>query len=631
VAVSVAAVLLALAARQATQLWNVDSGDTDPTTDTAQPSPLIATLQRRVGEHQSWRLEFDSVSTTTVGDGTGASATLQQISAAFRLQGRLHEQVMEVLPGGEARVLVWVDAVESAGMEVQGAPVAGTAEIALELTDTVLALQVDACGHVSQYAPSGEGETASHILISMIEAGYPTVCGTPVAHGAHASRHTPHGRSTDFLTTHSLAHGFDVHTERRTYEHLNVAPAADAGRADVRAEGASQVLNGRLISTRMSEQVEVSEGALQLLRATTTLSWGDVREHPSEDMIRSVAQWVPSGERVPGAGARRMMLQQRAGGLSGDTLLGLLGVEGLTGTLPDHNDVLWQAPARLELEPELVASVVELIVDENTSTSGRALMLDLLVQTRSETATDGAVTALQHPSVRSDRFYPLLLQRIGFVLQPTPRLVEWTTTLLNSPDFNERTAALYASGSLISTIDRSPDPDLAETLHTRVVQALNEARDTQDRVHGIRALANAARGNDLPLLVSNSVNDRPDVRAALASSLGSFLQPVSTETLLQLASDTVPSVQREAIAGLRNHELAGVHLQRLSAAVLRENADPTLLMPLLDLAKYYVGSAPAEVRQLCQRTLDHHPDARTAGAARELIRWVDNATNGTIP
>lgn len=620
---------LTLAVRQIRERSTAETtvADAQRTADT--PSNPVATLERAADEHQSWRLEFESESTTSVAGDAGAADASLQISATFALTGRLHEQVLELLPDGQARVRVWIDQVESAQMTVHGAPVASLEQISTELATTALDLETDECGRIARYAMSDDGGTASQMLLSIVQAGYPSICGHEQGAFSEARRHTPHGDAVDVLTTLSELNGFQIELVERRYELLRVNPAADASAAQVRATGTARVLDGRLASAQMREQVGVSDGTAQLLDATTIVAWSDPRSHEAIPLLNLANTWQSAGERHQGQRARRRMLEQRAGDLSGHQLIEVLASEGITGTLPDHNDTLWQAPARLELEPELIPSMVELIVGDAASSSGRGLMLDLLVQTRSEAATAGAMAALQHPAVRADRFYPVLLQRVGFVQRPTPELVEWTTTLLDSQDFNERTAALYAGGSLISTVDQSSAPELVDALHTRLVQALNDAVAPAERVHGIRALANAARATDLPVLVSNRVHDHPDVRAALASSLGSFPQAVSTDALLELAADTVPSVQREAIAGLRNHTLNPDHLGRLHTAVLTERVDPNLLIPLLDLAKYYVDSAPAQVRQLCETVLRGEPDARTTAAAAELMRWVDAQTSGS--
>ena len=622
IAALVALAMIALAGRGLAERSSADTFAPSAGDDLADAASSVARLHRVAGEHQSWRMDFDSESTTSVSGATEAAEAAMQIAASFALSGRLHEQVVDVLPDGTARVRVWVDEVESAELSVHGSPVAGVEQIAGELATTSLDLEVDPCGRIVRYAMSDNGGTASQMLLSVVEAGYPSLCGEPRAEHAEARRFTPHGDAVDTIATAGRPDGFTVQLVERRYEQLRVGPGVDAGAADVQATGSALIVNGRLAAAELREQVGLSDGSMRLLDATTVVVWSDARALPSVPVLDVAADWQPSGERTEGQQARRMMLQQRAGDLSGERLLGLLASEGVTGTLPDHNDTLWQAPARLELEPELIPSVVDVLVGDSTSSSGRGLMLDLLVQTRSEVATAGAMAALQHPAVRADRFYPVLLQRVGFVQRPTPELVQWTTTLLDSQDFNERTAALYAGGSLISTVDQSATPELVDGLHARVVSALNDAVEPTDRVHGIRALANAARAADLPILVSNRVHEHPDVRAALASSLGSFPQAVSTDALLELAADVVPSVQREAIAGLRNHSLGQTHLERLTSAVVTETVDQALLMPLLDLAKYYVDSAPTQVRALCTSILARDPDARTTAAADELMRWV---------
>jgi hypothetical protein len=87
--------------------------------------------------------------------------------------------------------------------------------------------------------------------------------------------------------------------------------------------------------------------------------------------------------------------------------------------MPDHNHFLLQATGLLEQQPELCARMAKQFESAALDFAGRALVLDLLANTGTPQAQEALVKALSSRTALEDPQYPLFLNRLGLVKEPT--------------------------------------------------------------------------------------------------------------------------------------------------------------------------------------------------------------------
>jgi hypothetical protein len=598
-----------------------------PQTPGALPSALAAAgprLHWQAGETLHWRVSMDARTQLQVPDMMpGGPADAFDLDAHFGLDGVLAVQVVDTTPDGHARMQVWLRDLERASLRLGEAPDPGLAALTEVLRPVSLTLQVDPCGRVHAWSPDLPDHPGTPMLHAVVFTGWPVVCGPGGTFDIE--RTTPLGHARETLRAREEASGtWQVTVEARHYRQWQ-ALAMPHDPAPVSLEAATDLRAGRVHRHALTETVAwTGEGGVELQADTrwTLVPATDVAAGPAPRPATHAWQ-AADGPVQSAAAARRAMLEARADGLDGDTLEEVLASFGVTGTLPDHNRTLWRAPARLALEPQRMGRVVELAIDAETSPSGRALMLDLLAWTPHPEAGVALLEALQHPQVHAERTWPLLLQRASFVEAPAPALVTWVQDRAHHADHaSERWAARTAAGALTHALDLQGNTDLANTLQADLERWATAATDAQERVHGLRALANTRRQASGTLLVASSFDAEAAVRAAAASSLTDYLDAEATEALLRLLGDAEPGVQREAIASLHQRPLTTRTLGRVHAVVSEGHLDPGNALALLDLLKYQIAVSPTLVHEAAQVVADQASDAQVVAAALELQRWT---------
>lgn len=574
-------------------------------------------LDWRAGSHQSWSLTLEGTATNQWMPGTEAEGP---VAAHASIVARLHAQVDTVVPDGNAVVQFWLEDIQQADFNIGGSTPGSPEGIQSELARAALLVQVDSCGKIAALQNTGEAELGNQMLQSLLEASWPVVCANEAHEAGTISHITPHGTAIDTLEFAPDSGGQVIVLRARTYSTLRAADVQQ-NQTRVEVESRTQLASGMLRETSLFETLRIGELENVVVDAETTTSLSGHRVHTEQRPVATVSEWRSPGSIEPTSRMAEQLTRQRAGDLDSATLLDTLATWGGSGTVPNHNDFLWRAPARIALDPALAGQIADLITAEDATSAGRGLMLDLLAQTSHVAATDALLASLQHVSVQSDRMYPILMQRVSFVAEPTPALVDWVAQQATQAERpNDRTAAQYALGSLVAALDGNEEAGRADAAHAVLVRSLSSAVTVETQVNAIRAIANAARPTDMPIFTAASTSLAASVRRAAAESLAGLQQAQSTSLLVQLVADTDDAVQRTAITSLREHTLRSATLVTLTSLVSDDTLHPENALPLLDLAKYYVTTAPGEVAALARAVEAFSEDAQTIAAARELAR-----------
>lgn len=236
-----------------------------------------------------------------------------------------------------------------------------------------------------------------------------------------------------------------------------------------------------------------------------------------------------------------------AAGLSGEALLDAIAVHGNGGQIPDHDRFLWQAVARLRLEPELGASLRALYVDADTNDVARALVLDLLVHAGTPELQGTLVELLDRPETTESPDALMLVQRLTFVEHPTAETLAYVAGRFEGAEGEMRDALAYASGAAVL----HAGPEEAAELH----QALREELDARPSEHVIVALGVAGDPADTEVLTSFVREGDVSQRRAAADALGRLPAGSGREVLLEGLADESPDVRTSAFASLATHGL----------------------------------------------------------------------------
>ncbi|MCA9612737.1 MAG: HEAT repeat domain-containing protein [Myxococcales bacterium] len=234
-----------------------------------------------------------------------------------------------------------------------------------------------------------------------------------------------------------------------------------------------------------------------------------------------------------------------AAGLSGEALLDAIAVHGNGGQIPDHDRFLWQAVARLRLEPELGASLRALYVDADTNDVARALVLDLLVHAGTPELQGTLVELLDRPETTESPDALMLVQRLTFVERPTAETLAYVARRFEGAEGEMRDALAYATGAAVL----HAGPEEAATLHA----TLREELDTRPSEHVIIALGVAGDPSDTEVLTSFAREGDVSQRRAAAEALGRLPAGSGREALLEGLGDESPDVRTSALASLATH------------------------------------------------------------------------------
>jgi hypothetical protein len=167
--------------------------------------------------------------------------------------------------------------------------------------------------------------------------------------------------------------------------------------------------------------------------------------------------------------------------------------------------------------------------------------------------------------------------------------------MLKKDPFSEQ--ALLGLGTFSRRLRDSGDLDQANALGALLVDKLNAAKDTLDRLTALRSIANSGYAPALPSVLPSLDDGQEVVRVAAVRSLQSM---------------SAPGIDDILATRMQSDSSADVRISALSAAEVREPSD-TLAGAVTSVA---VGSPDARVRyhavEVLARWTDRRPDARQA-------------------
>jgi hypothetical protein len=397
----------------------------------------------------------------------------------------------------------------------------------------------------------------------------------------------------------SLSGERQVARVRETYTTLNVLPGSHAkpGALGVKLDSYASLQlrrEGPWQSLRDLETLAVNspdDAASVYAQVSLSLEYvGESKPARAASPVAAVDRRKPGEVQLSNA-AERFTLERKAAGLTRVELL-----EGLSaGSVPDLNRWLWRATGLLALEPELCVELGRLIETGRFSGHSAELALDLLAGAGTPAAQAALVSALSSSAVEQARNRNLLVQRLSFIVRPTPGTVAYVgEQYLRTRDG----AVTYALGATVGSLAQAGDTALARQWNAQLIGDLRGARSPVEEAHLLGALGNAALNENVAEVTRHVTSDSPEVRAAAGRALGHMNTPESVQALSSLLGDASAVVQREALGALAQFPLgrdeAGVVARRLHLAGIRqgnEQRSVSLLAP-------FVGSCPEAVAAL---------------------------------
>ncbi len=494
--------------------------------------------------------------------------------------------------------------------------------LATGLANTELWIRADHCGNMLAVADGSAGEGVGiELLRTLAQEMRFAVCDptSPEATEWNAVEASPHGalvaryrRSGDGVRRHSVE-----------YTDLRAAPGDDAS-STATASAHAVLADNALASLVSSETLRATRvGGEALLSSVSRLSLRLIEQGDATVAALPDHTWVDPGARPVSAQLTEQLLHRRAEGLTGEALLGRVASH-VSNDMPAFREFMWRAPARVAIEPELVAPLVETAAAADSPLAARSLALDVLAQTGTEAASLGLLEALQSDAVREDFRYAVLLQRASFVSDPPAELVNWVHARSSSADSDEANAATYTLGSLVAALDDSERSGEADAVHADLHTRLQASTSGEGRAHLLRALANARRVGDVATF-TDFINDSDRrVRAAVASAFEDIPSHGSLAGLLHMVGDDNIAVQRTALLGLRPQYIDDGALAELVDAVEAGRILPRNERTLLEAVQLEVDDDPASVRRIGELMGELSSDPQVIAAARTLVERVDH-------
>lgn len=317
---------------------------------------------------------------------------------------------------------------------------------------------------------------------------------------------------------------------------------------------------------------------------------------------------------------RRKLLEQQADGLTATELVNVFREYAASGTLPNHNRLLWRAHGLLMLEPERVWELRP--VFEGGNSTARRLVLDLLASVGHSEAQAMMRELLASEAAQGDPHFEELYQRVGFVDVPESETVAMVETRYRQARDEGDDDARFASAYTLGALAQRADEETAEPLREELTRDLFGATDPVETQHLLRALGNARHPENVATLVLFADHADPDVRTVVASSLGRPATERGRGWLMTLLDDPDRLVQKQAIRNLRHHALEGDDFDTLAALVTAGRIHQVNLRPLFELAKHFRSTQREGTEMLLQAMLDHGIDDNQVHAAtRQLLQW----------
>jgi hypothetical protein len=319
---------------------------------------------------------------------------------------------------------------------------------------------------------------------------------------------------------------------------------------------------------------------------------------------------------------RRRAQEQRAAGLPMERLMADLLKYGGSGEMPDHNDWLWKAVGRLQLEPERCRELVAVFTSPTLKAPGRALVLDLLVGAGHAQAQAVLRELLETREAREEgKAYLSFVQRLGLLAAPEQDTLEWLARhharARSEKQEGLRNANAYALGAAVSRLGAE---DAKAGSYTRLLlDGLGEARTPAERETYLRALGNAGRTEGVAAVLSHVADPEVSVRMAVAAALRKTETPRATGALLQLARAPERQVQTEALISLKEHHLDAQALAQLRDMVLSGGLRAGSERSLISLLAERLDGGPAVVQMLQSLSRMESRDPALRGYVLQLM------------
>lgn len=316
---------------------------------------------------------------------------------------------------------------------------------------------------------------------------------------------------------------------------------------------------------------------------------------------------------------RQRMLEQRADGLSWESVIEALGEYGEAGKMPDHSKWTWRATALLELDPKRAYDLIPLFEGGRPGGKLRPLLLDLLASVSTPEAQKVMRQLIGSETAKHDPRSAQLVQRLGFMDNPDRETVKFINdryaSAKTAKNKNDRLASAFTLGTVSGKADDRDRKDAVETLTKDLEQA-----PADETVFYLRALANTDSPLALGTYRTNSSANDPEVRAAVADALDEPQLPESLELLMTLLQDQDAEVQRTALKSLRRYKLDGKVVFRLAEIANDGKILPANVRHVLDLVKTYRFVWKAEEEALLRALLAHEiDDVLVRAAAQQLL------------
>lgn len=587
------------------------SGPVASTPSAVWPAGTRHTYRFEYGSEESVRPLADLGKERVAGDA---------IQGALQLRGEL---VVETSPEPNGQLELRITRLDLATLSVNHQPVPGLDGI---LTSAGLAFQRGPRGLFQQYVvPEG-----AHPLVVQTLRGLGMRMQVAAPEGASEARfeaqeELPHGKA------HSIYErtGEGKWTRQRPrYDTMDVsvnlraAPDVElAARADLELDA-----KGALVGLSDTESITVSAEGTELLRGSSSLTL--TRLDAAELLGRAVlAGRAHAMAEVPTSDALEKRLQaERTEGLTREAALEMLTKHMNEGTLPDHRRSLWRLTGLLEMEPELAKDLEGLLLRENTSSKGRALVLDVLVSVGHDEAQAAVRNALDSEVSKKDPSRSVHYQRLGLIDFPnldTLRFVQRDFDAAQaSGSIDGRMLSAYTAGAVAGHARQSTDPALrsaADALGTSVSGLLAAADTPVEQKHLIKALSNV-KDERFHAQIAGFVSS-PD-HGVRESAARAFREPVSAlgrSHLLGLVRDQNPFVQTEAIRALEKHPLEDAEWDRITQVITNNGLHVRNHRILLDFVKYRRATSREATTRLLEAMLTQKLEGEVAGAVRLLL------------
>ena len=257
--------------------------------------------------------------------------------------------------------------------------------------------------------------------------------------------------------------------------------------------------------------------------------------------------------------------EQRIDGLTSQAFLDDLSNFGRTGQLPDHARWLRRATALLAANPMLCIELEKWFLDPTMGVPGRTLALDLLTNAGTPEAQHSLVTLLGSQMARRDAAWPLYVQRLSLLSQPT---TESATFALSQFEAAHSRDDVGATAMTLGALARHlPQNDSTTSDFTRRLQTgFAQAQGAERRSMWLDALGASGRAEVLPQVKSATTDSNPLVRATAAHALGVLGEH---DSLKPLAIDADARVREAAI-----RHLGAAPVETVSALVAGAPSDP---------------------------------------------------------